>query len=257
MSPVSPQYRSREIARYTCIRGFTGRQQIKSGVFDATSLNYATTVPPVPYSTFYNAQGIPVLNVPIGTFLSKSTVDPTKVKAYQGLGTNVNAVQAISVTGGPTGGTFTLTYNGVTTAAIPYNATATQIATALQALTSVGSPANLSAAGGQLPGTPVSVTFQGALGNQPQALLTANGSGLTGGTAPAVTVTSTTTGSTAESIIGVFDGPDRDFFGNSNVGYDEPIPIYFHAVSFDISKLQNWAQFGAAAQAALPNCTFY
>ena len=43
-----------------------------------------------------------------------------------------NEVQTITVTGSPTGGTYTLTFDGETTSAIPYNATATQVQTALR-----------------------------------------------------------------------------------------------------------------------------
>jgi hypothetical protein len=257
MSPMSPVYRGREIARYTCIRGFTGRNQIKSAVFDATTLQAITTPPPTPYVTIFGASGVPLYNVPIGSFLTKSTTDPTKVKVYQGLGANSNATQTLTETGVPTGGTFTLTYGSQTTAPIPYNATAAQVAAALAALSNVGSSANVSATGGALPGSPIVVTFSGQLGNQPQAAMTTNYAGLTGGTNPATQVTVTNAGSAAEQIIGVFDGPNRDFFGNASIAFDEAVPVYFHAVSFDISKLQGWTQYGTAAQAALSNCTFY
>jgi|SRR5581483_2327021 len=255
MSPISPVYRSREVARYTCIRGFTGRQNIRSGVFDATSLSPLTLTPPTPYVTIWGAQGITAYYVPIGSFLTKSTSDPTKVKVYQGLGANQNDVQTITITGTPTGGTFTLAWNGQVTAPIAYNANAAAVQAALAALSNVGA-GNVAVSGGALPGAAVVVTFQGLLGNSVQPVITANGAGLTGGT-PAINVVHTTPGSTAEAIIGVFDGPDRDFFGNASIAYDEAVPIYHHAVSFDISKLQNWPQFGAAAEAALPSCTFY
>lgn len=255
--PVSPQYRAREIARFTCIRAFTGRENIKSGVFDATTLSPVTTTPPAPYATIYNASGVPVYNVAIGTFLTFSTSDPTKVKAFQGLGANANDVQTVTITGTPTGGTFTLSYNGQVTGNIAFNATAATVAAALVALPGIGASANVAVTGGPGPGTPWVVTFQGLLGNLPQNVLVANGAGLTGGASPAISVTHTTPGTTAEAIMGVFDGPDKDFFGNASVGYDEVIPIYHHAVSFDISKLQNWAAFGAAAKTALNTCSFY
>lgn len=255
--PASPVYRSREVARFTCIRAFTGRNNIRSGVFDATTLVQQTLLPPAQYVTVWGAQGIQAYFVPIGSFLTFSTTDPTKVKVYQGLGTNQNDVQTVSITGGPTGGTFTLTWNGQTTTPIPFNASAATVQAALVALSNIQSAANVAVSGGALPGTPVVVTFQGILGNGPQPVITANGAGLTGGTTPAVAVVHTTPGTSAETIIGVFDGPDRDFFGNASIAFDEAIPIYHHAVSFDISKLQNWPQFGAAAKAALSSCTFY
>lgn len=103
-----------------------------------------------------------------------------------------NEVQTITITGTPTGGTFTLTYAGQTTGAIAYNAAAAAIQTALQALTTIGT-GNAVVTGGPGPGTPYVVTFTQALGLQDLALMTATSS-LTGGTAPAVAVTETTKG---------------------------------------------------------------
>jgi len=105
-----------------------------------------------------------------------------------------NEVQSVSISGAPTGGTFTLTFGGQTTAGIAYNATAAQVQSALEALSSIGS-GNVSCSGGALPGSAVSVTFQGTLGNTDHPLMTANSAGLTGGTSPTVTVTQTTAGS--------------------------------------------------------------
>src|SRR5262249_43654698 len=44
---------------------------------------------------------------------------------------NASEEQKITVTGSPTGGSFKLIYGGVSTAAIPYNATGTEVETAL------------------------------------------------------------------------------------------------------------------------------
>lgn len=48
------------------------------------------------------------------------------------------AVQSVTITGKPTGGTFTLAYNGQTTAAIAFDADATAVESALQALSTIG-----------------------------------------------------------------------------------------------------------------------
>lgn len=101
-------------------------------------------------------------------------------------------VQLLTITGSPTGGTFTLTFNGQTTAGIAYNAAAAAVQTALQALTNVGT-GNLTCSGGPLPGSTVTFTFAGALAGQHQSLITANLAGLTGGS-PAYTITETTPG---------------------------------------------------------------
>ncbi|MEW1568320.1 hypothetical protein AB0454_35750 [Streptomyces sp. NPDC093509] len=103
-----------------------------------------------------------------------------------------NEVQSVAITGGPTGGTYTLTYSGQTTGAIVYNATATQVRTALAALSNVGT-GNVTCSGGPHPGSPVAVTFTGDLAGTDVAQMTATGS-LTGGTSPTVAVTTTTPG---------------------------------------------------------------
>ena len=237
--PGSPVTRQRVISRDTCILGFTGNAYVKSFVFDATTLT------PDSNGFYY---------VPAFSFVTRSTTDPTKVKVFQGLGSNVNAQQTITITGGPTGGSFTLTYNGQTTAAIAYNAAAEDVEDALEVLTNVGL-GNVIGSGGALPGTPVVITFSALLGNQPQPLMTANSSALTGGTSPNVSVATTQVGQTAETIIGVFDNLAYDFFGNA-VNDDEPVPIYDQYTAFDTTKLNNWLSYGVAAKTALPTCTF-
>ena len=83
---------------------------------------------------------------------------------------------AIGACGYPTGGTFTLTFGSQTTSALAWNATASQVQTALQALSSIGS-GNCTVTG-QGPNYFV-VTFVGALAAAPQALITVNFSNLT------------------------------------------------------------------------------
>jgi hypothetical protein len=102
-------------------------------------------------------------------------------------------VQTITITGTPAGGTFTLSFKGYTTAPIAYNAAAAAVQTALRALSPIGS-AGVTCGGGALPGTAVTVTFGGALAGQNLPMMTANGTGLTGGTTPAVVITETTPG---------------------------------------------------------------
>jgi len=104
-----------------------------------------------------------------------------------------NEVQQVAITGGPTGGTYTLTYSGQTTAGIAYDATAAAVQSALEALSNIA-VGDVVCAGGPHPGTPVTVTFQGLLAETDVAQMTASAAGLTGGTSPAVNVTTTTPG---------------------------------------------------------------
>lgn len=115
------------------------------------------------------------------------------------IGTNVVAdgaataeVQTVTITGTPTGGTFTLSYGGQTTSAIAYNATAATVQDAVRNLDNVGTN-NVVVTGGPGPGTAFVVTFGTNAGNVAQ--MTAAGS-FTGGSTPAVAVTTTTAGAT-------------------------------------------------------------
>lgn len=109
----------------------------------------------------------------------------------------ISEVQAVTITGAPTGGSFTLTFQGETTAAIAYNATAAAVQAALEGLPFI-EPGDVAATGGALPGTAVSVTFRGRLAGKNVAQMTATSS-LTGGTAPAVAVSTTTEGGTGSN----------------------------------------------------------
>jgi hypothetical protein len=111
-------------------------------------------------------------------------------------------VQTLTVTGSPTGGTYTLTFDGETTATIAYNATAAEVQVALEALTNIGT-GNILCAGGPHPGTPITVTFQNDMGKRNVNQMTANSGGLTGGATPTVTPTTTTPG-----VAGAVTDPD-------------------------------------------------
>jgi hypothetical protein len=86
-------------------------------------------------------------------------------------------VKTVTITGTPTGGTFTLTFNGQTTSGIAYNAAASAVQSALVALSTVGA-GNATVSGSA--GGPYTVTFTGVTGT-----LTASGASLT----PSGTVT--------------------------------------------------------------------
>lgn len=122
----------------------------------------------------------------------RNVQDRSLVDTY--IGTNIvadgpgtNEVQTVTITGTPTGGSFTLTYGGNTTGAIAYNATAAAVRTALLALPNTQ---DVTVAGGPGPGTPWTVTFGNGMD---VGQMSATGS-FTGGTSPAVAVTTTTPG---------------------------------------------------------------
>lgn len=142
-----------------------------------------------------------------GTVLAKITVgsETGKVGPFQASGTN--EVQTVTITGSPTGGTFTLTFDGQTTAAIAHNATAATVRAALEALSNIptGDVTVTGSAGG-----PYTVTFVGSLGGKNQPAMTATAS-LTGGSGPAVAIATQTPGvagatdgrQTAANIVGI------------------------------------------------------
>jgi hypothetical protein len=101
--------------------------------------------------------------------------------------------QHVAITGTPTGGTFTLTFDGVTSGTIAYNAAASAVQTALLAMSNLA-PGDVTVTGGPLPGTLVSVAFAGAYEGINVPAMTGSAAGLTGGTSPAVVVTTTEEG---------------------------------------------------------------
>ena len=96
-------------------------------------------------------------------------------------------VQRILITGSPTGGTYTLTFDGQTTAAIQWNAATVDVRAALEALSNID-VGDVLVTGGPHPGTAIDVEFIGQYENTDVSEMTATSS-LTGGTYPAITVT--------------------------------------------------------------------
>lgn len=91
-----------------------------------------------------------------------------------------NTEWSVTITGAPTGGTFTLSYLGQTTAAIAYNATAAAVKAALVALDDGYGASDFVVSG--TAGGPYAVT------TPTPGTLSGSGAGLTGGTSPDVTV---------------------------------------------------------------------
>lgn len=90
-------------------------------------------------------------------------------------------VQVVTITGTPTGGTFTLTLGGVSTSALPYNAATSAVQTAIRALGAPWAGATVSGTAG----TTYTVTLS-VLGGASAPIIPSHA--LTGGTAPAVLV---------------------------------------------------------------------
>lgn len=138
---------------------------------------------------------------PDGFFKSGLPLSKLTSGLYGPYAPDSNEAQTVTITGSPTGGTFTLTFSGQTTAAIAYNATAAAVQSALEALSNIN-VGDVACTGGPLPGTLVTVTFGGQYLGVNVAAMTATGS-LTGGSSPAVAIATTTAGGTDA---GVLDG---------------------------------------------------
>lgn len=108
--------------------------------------------------------------------------------ALTAITTRVDEQQTVTLTGAPTGGTFTLTFIAQTTSAIAYNASAGTVEAALVALSHIA-PGDVTVTGNA--GGPWLVTFSGAYAGTNVAQMTATSS-LTGSSGQSMTVTNTT-----------------------------------------------------------------
>lgn len=113
-------------------------------------------------------------------------------------------VQQLTITGTPTGGTFTLTYAGQTTSALAYNASAADVQAALEALSNIAAN-EVQCYGSGLPDGTITIHFVNGLGATNVATITSSDS-LTGGSSPA-TVISTLTAGGASSYSSITQQP--------------------------------------------------
>lgn len=152
-----------------------------------------------------------------------------------GIEAGANEVQTVTITGTPTGGTFTLSAFGATTAAIAFNASAAAVQAALEAISTIGT-GNVLAAGGPLPGSGVTLTFQGALAQQDLPQLTIGTNALTGGASPTPSVATTTPGRSGARFVtidlpGVWDTPNTNENEANTRTYSFPLQYVYDATS--------------------------
>lgn len=109
-------------------------------------------------------------------------------------GAGQNAKQSVAIDPTTSGGHLHLTWGGHTTDAIAYDAAAADVKAALVAMDDGYTSSDWDVTGGPGPASAWVVEFKGALGLAPRALLTGDGTALTGGSSTDVTVTTTQTG---------------------------------------------------------------
>jgi hypothetical protein len=123
---------------------------------------------------------------------------------------------ALTITGTPTGGTFTPSVDGQATTPVAYNAIASVLQTALEALPNVD-PGDVIVTGGPGPGTPYTIAFTRFT---PATFTVANA--LTGGTTPNAAITDN--GARRQLLLevpGVKWSPDLAIAGNPDGGLTE------------------------------------
>jgi hypothetical protein len=180
------------------------------------STGTAPTTIDLDHATDWPSSGTLIINDEIFTYTGKNgNTQLTGVQAAQ-LGTNrsnhivnskvslllatyklehiVNASQKVDILGTPTDGTFTLTYNSQTTSALSYDSahnppSASVVETALANLSTIGSGNVQVAREDTSSGASYYIKFVGQLAGTSISTLTANGTGLTGGTTPSIVVT--------------------------------------------------------------------
>lgn len=108
--------------------------------------------------------------------------------------TGTSEVQTINL-GTATAGSITITFDGQTTGAIAFNASAATVQTALESLSNIN-PGDVVVTGGPLPAT-ITLTFGGAYAGTDVPQVTVAPTGLTGGT---VTVATSTAGAPGPSL---------------------------------------------------------
>lgn len=129
-------------------------------------------------------------------YASDSTFDPLKIEALLRRAEDdidrilpvTGPVLALFLSGDPTGGSFTITINGQTTAAIPWNSTAATIDAAIEALSRVG-VGGVTLYGGPLPNESVQIALASSVTENNTAINLTTASSLTGGTNPLVNLT--------------------------------------------------------------------
>lgn len=155
-----------------------------------------------------------------------------------------NEVVTITATGTVSGGTYTITVNGQTTAAIDYNDVNADVISALEALSNIA-PGEVVASGGALPTTPLVLTFGGTL-QDTDLTISVSSASLTGG--GSYTATETTKG--GQSAYGVYETPDRflEFVSESLAHTIEPIEGTALRTGNRVLRADRWAQGRVAVE---------
>lgn len=122
-----------------------------------------------------SADGATYENIDFKDELGTTTSAGTDISLAAGVNEVVTLTEGVNITGG----TFTLTFGGQTTAALAHDITAAQLQAALENLSSIGA-GNITVTGGILTTTPFTLTFKGTLARTNVGSVTSNQASLTG-----------------------------------------------------------------------------
>lgn len=122
------------------------------------------------------------------------------------------AIQQAVVSGQPTGGTFTLTFAGQTTAPIAHDANAATVQAALEALSNIA-PGDVVVTTD--PNGVHTVAFAGVYAGLPVSLMTADGTLLTGGSSPGANVALVANPAGSAGVAAHFTQPTTNLLANA------------------------------------------
>ena len=186
-----------------------------------------------------DSQGRPIfigqdsaVNAALGTTSGQGTLAGLPAAFSQGVSGKYwrqgDNVQTVTITGSPTGGTFTLSSGGNTTSALAYNAASSAVQTAVRAFGTIWSGVTVTGSAGG----PYTITFPAATSNvsPASAPFTGDASGLTGGTSPSITVAAAGQGGTDTNLRAIGGDWTQAAYG---VGMDISLRISTEASYFD------------------------
>lgn len=198
------------------------RQHVWTPPITALSKQTATLIKGQPGGTAESAAGATLTDLTLS--FSRTAAQELSGSGFAGrpdysASTYVNEVNVITITGGPTGGTFTVTVDGQTTAGVAYDATSGTLQTAIEALSNVaGASADVVVTGSA--GGPYTLTWQGtgAFANT-NVTVSSSGASLTGGTTPAATTTTTQQGGVTDiAVVPILAGQVDIFMDTAGAG---------------------------------------
>lgn len=191
----------------------------------------------------YHGAKMDSMTIAAGTYIRAGQV----MGIVTGTGTAVNEVQTVTITGTPTGGTFTLWYGGIYVGNFAYNASVATIQAAFNTVFGAGA---VVVGGGALPGTPVTLTFSGTEVSGTAHVAINASHAFTGGTAPAIAVTRSTPGKPAGGYAAAYNDALSD--GTQVARRINRFDVYSNQFGQITYGQQDLSGFGGAMTRAVP-----